>query len=100
MVSKGGCEIGVSMRIGFGEITSVWNDPWIRHLPNFRVQSMIMQGLEDLKVSDLLFEPSRWNEEFIHHILSPIEAPIVCGQLLSRSQEHAFPIWHHSSSRL
>ena len=24
----------------------------------------------------------------------------MCGQLLSRSQEHDFPIWHHSSSRL
>ena len=46
---------------------------------------MIMQGLEDLKVFDLLSEPSRWNEEFIQQILSPIEAPIVCGQLLSWS---------------
>ena len=61
---------------------------------------MIMQGLEDLKASDLLLEPGRWNEEFIYHILSPIEAPIVCGQLLSRLQEHDFPIWHHSSSGL
>ena len=85
------------MRIGSYEITSVWNDPWIRHLPNFQVQSMIMQGLEDLNVSDFLLEPSRWNEEFIHEIFSPIEAPIVCGQLISRSQEHDFPIWHHSS---
>ena len=79
------------MRIGSDEITSVWNDPWVRNLPNFRVQSMIMQGLEDLKVSDLLLELGRWNEEFIHHILSSIEAPIVCGQLLYRSQEHDFP---------
>ena len=56
---------------------------------------MIMQGLKDLKVSDLLLEPGRWNEEFIHQILSLIEAPIVCRQLLSRLQEHDFPIWHH-----
>ena len=34
--------LGNRMRIRFGEITSVWNDPWVRHLPNFRVQSMIM----------------------------------------------------------
>ena len=46
---------------------------------------MIMQGLEDLKVFDLLLEPGRWNEEFINQILSPIKAPIVCGLLLSRS---------------
>ena len=85
-------KLGYRMRIGSGEITSVWNDPWVRHLPNFRVQSMIMQGLEDLKVFDLLLEPSRWNEEFIHQILSLIEASIVCGQLLSRSQEPDFPI--------
>ena len=50
------------MRIGSDEITIVWNDPWVRHLPNFRVQSMVMQGLEDLKVSDLLLEPGCWNE--------------------------------------
>ena len=87
--------MGYHMRIGSGEITSVWNDPWVRHLPNFRVQSMIMQGLEDLKVSDLLLELGRWNEELIHQILSLIEAPIVCGQLLSQSQEHDFPIRHH-----
>ena len=92
--------LGCRMRIGFREMTSVLNDPWVRHLPNFWVQSTIMQGLEDLKVSDLLLEPGHWNEEFIHHILSPIEALIVCGQLLSLSQEHDFPIWHHSSSRL
>ena len=61
---------------------------------------MIMQGLEDFKVSDLLLELGRWNEEFIHQILSPIEAPIACRRLLSRSQEHDFPIWHHSSSEL
>ena len=61
---------------------------------------MIMQGLEDLKVFYLLLEPSRWKEEFIHQILSPIEAPIVCGQLLSRSQENDFPIGHHLSSGL
>ena len=48
----------------------------------------------------MLLEPGRWNEEFIHQILSPIKAPIVCGQLLSRSQKHDFPIWHHSSSGL
>ena len=58
--------LGYRMRIRSSEITSVWNDPWVRHLPNFRVQSMIMQGLEDLKVFDLLLEPSHWNEEFIH----------------------------------
>ena len=58
--------LGYRMKIGSGEITSVWNDPWVRHLPNFWVQSMIMQGLEDLKVYDLLLEPGRWNEEFIH----------------------------------
>ena len=69
--------LGYRMRIGSIEITSVWNDPWVRQLPNFRVQSMIMQGLEDLKVFDLLLEPGHWNEEFIHHILSPIEAPYV-----------------------
>ena len=77
--------LGYRMRIRSGEITSVWNNPWVRHLHNFWVQSMIMQGLEDLKVSDLLLEPGHWNEEFIHQILSPIEAPIVCGQLLSQS---------------
>ena len=93
-------KLGYPMRIGYGEITSVWNDPWVRHLLIFWVQSMIMQGLEDLKVSDLLLEPGRWNKEFIYHILSLIEAPIVCGQLLSQSQEHDFPIWHHSSSGL
>ena len=82
--------LGYRMRIGSGKITSVWNE--VRHLPNFRVQSMIMQGLEDLKVSNFLLELGRWNEEFIHLILSPIEAPIVCGQLLSRSQEQDFPI--------
>ena len=58
--------LGYRMRIRSGEITSVWNDLWVRHMPTFRVQSMIMQGLEDLKVFDLLLEPSRWNEEFIH----------------------------------
>ena len=52
-------KLGYRMRIGSGEITSVWNDPWVRHLPNFRVQSIIMQGLEDMKVSDLLLEPGR-----------------------------------------
>ena len=92
--------LGYRMRIGFGEITNVWNDPWVRHLPNFQVQSMIMQGLEDFMVFDLSLEPGRWNEEFIHQILSSIEALIVCGQLLSRSQVHDFPIWHHSSSGL
>ena len=58
------------MRIGSCEITIVWNDPWVRHLLNFRVQSMIMRGLKDLMVSDLLLEPGRWNEEFIHKILN------------------------------
>ena len=58
--------LGYRMRIRSSEITSVWNYPWVRHLPNFQVQSMIMQGLEDLKVSDLLLELSRQNEEFIH----------------------------------
>ena len=47
------------LKIGFGKITSIWNDPWVRDLPNFLVQSMIMHGLEDLKVSNLLLEPGR-----------------------------------------
>ena len=58
--------LGYRMRIGSSEITSVWNDPWVRHLPNFRVQYMIMQGFEDFKVSDLLLELGCLNEEFIH----------------------------------
>ena len=48
--------LGYRMKIGYGKITSVWNDPWVRDLPNFQVQYMIMYGLEDLKVSDLLLE--------------------------------------------
>ena len=71
-------KLGYHMRIGSGDITSVWNDQWVRHLPNFRVQSMMMKGLEELKVSDLLLELGRWNEELSHQILSPIEALIVC----------------------
>ena len=63
-------KLGYIMRIGSGEISSVWNESWVRHLPNFRVQYMIMQGLEALKVFDLLLEPGCWNEEFIHQILS------------------------------
>ena len=27
--------LGYRMRIRSGEITSVWNDSWVRHLPNF-----------------------------------------------------------------
>ena len=58
--------LGYRMRIGSSEITSVWNDPWVRHLPNFHVQYMIMQSFEDFKVSDLLLELGCLNEEFIH----------------------------------
>ena len=35
--SKEVMRLGYRMRIGSSEITSVWNDPWVRHLPNLWV---------------------------------------------------------------
>lgn len=57
-----------------------------------------MHGLEDLKVSELMEAPGKWDTNFIQQIFSPVEAHHISSLILSHHSIEDVPIWHYSHS--
>lgn len=50
----------------------MWRYPWIKNDDSFYTQSQCPEGLEDLRVSDILEVNARvWNEELLSQLFSP-----------------------------
>ncbi|KAK6152121.1 hypothetical protein DH2020_014756 [Rehmannia glutinosa] len=88
---------GIRWNIGSGDGVRVWHDPWLPSDLNFRVQSAIPAGLEDLRVRDLFLENSnRWDVELISNLFNENEAKLIKSIPLCQHSRPDRLVWHHS----
>lgn len=60
MESQGLVRRGVRWKIGSGNNVAIWSSPWIRDDQDFFIRTPCPEGLEDLKVSDLIKSEGRF----------------------------------------
>ncbi|KAK1376038.1 hypothetical protein POM88_032231 [Heracleum sosnowskyi] len=62
---------GSVLKVGNGEDISIWNDPWIPVYGSTRVQTSVVQGLEDAKVSNLFKTGlNEWDYDLLRDIFN------------------------------
>nr|DAD30368.1 TPA_asm: hypothetical protein HUJ06_009219 [Nelumbo nucifera] len=90
-------EKGYRWRIGNGQHIRVWDDPWLKEMGNFKVDSPRVEGLEDIVVSDLWIPGHKeWDVEMIHEIFGPRDASAILNIPLSYASQEDRLIWHFS----
>ena len=46
-------DMGIRWRFGNGMNIKVWQDPWITNNPNFKLTTLVIEGVEELQVASL-----------------------------------------------
>nr|DAD33244.1 TPA_asm: hypothetical protein HUJ06_012095 [Nelumbo nucifera] len=81
-------EKGCRWRIGNEQHICVWDDPWLKEMGNFKVDSPRVEGLEDIVVSDLWIQGHKeWDVEMIHELFGPRDASAILNIPLSYASQ-------------
>lgn len=82
-------------QVGTGADTSVWFDPWIPRPHTFRPCLPVMEGLEDMKVEDLIDPVTcEWMLDWLEELLTPDEVELIQKIPLSMRRPLDRMIWH------
>ncbi|KAK1349804.1 hypothetical protein POM88_054767 [Heracleum sosnowskyi] len=83
-------------RIGNGQNTNAFRDPWIPRPPSFLP---IMKGLnEELKVSELIQQPGKWNRDLIQQLYLIPDSQIILSVPLSPFDHEDSWLWHYNKN--
>ena len=85
---------GVKWRVGCGEDISVWNDAWLPSPTQTRVSSHVVQGFEDMKVSELIDPVThKWDQNLLHGLFTPHEAKLIASIPLYLNKVEDVVVW-------
>lgn len=87
-------EKGAMKVVGKGNTISIWKDPWVPTLPNFRVLQTQNTENEDLRVVYDLMQGDRWNVELLNSTFSTWEAQAIMCIPVTRYAEEDGWTWH------
>ncbi|CAN1292337.1 hypothetical protein LINPERPRIM_LOCUS21521 [Linum perenne] len=63
---------GYRWLIGDGQSIRVWTDQWLKDEVNKRIQTLMVQGMEELRVCDLWMSGTReWDEGLLEIFFEP-----------------------------
>ncbi|KAL6194442.1 hypothetical protein ACLB2K_035526 [Fragaria x ananassa] len=86
---------GIRYQIGSGSDVSVWQDPWIPRPYTFRPYSGMMEGLEKLKVADLIDPDNReWMRDWLEELFFANEVELIMRIPLSKRNREDKLVWH------
>ncbi|KAL6133592.1 hypothetical protein ACLB2K_065827 [Fragaria x ananassa] len=86
---------GVRYQISTGENVSVWDDPWIPRPHTFKPYSGVMEGLEELKVVDLIDPDSlEWMVDLLEELFFDDEVDMIKKIPLSVRNPPDRLVWH------
>ncbi|XP_062011862.1 uncharacterized protein LOC133728462 [Rosa rugosa] len=89
---------GVRYQVGTGSNISMWFDPWIPRPHTFKPFSGVMEGLEGLRVSDLIDPESReWMHEWLEELFTVEEMELIRKIPLSRRSPDDRLVWHYDN---
>ncbi|PRQ56718.1 putative RNA-directed DNA polymerase [Rosa chinensis] len=94
-------EKGMRFQVGDGESIRVWDDPWVPVPYSFRPYSPVMEGLEELRVADLIDPITKdWLVDFMGELFTAGEVEKMACIPLSLRGAHDRLIWHYTKSGL
>ncbi|KAK1353645.1 zf-RVT domain-containing protein [Heracleum sosnowskyi] len=87
---------GLRRRIGNGQNTNAFKDPWIPRPPSFLP---IMNGLnEEMKVSELIQQPGKWNRDLIQQLYLIPDSQLILSVPLSPFDHEDSWLWHYNKN--
>ncbi|KAL6226980.1 hypothetical protein ACLB2K_000939 [Fragaria x ananassa] len=92
-------EKGMRFQVGNGVDISVWHDRWIPVPYGFKPYSEPMEGLDDLKVVDLLDPDERgWQINLLRELFTEHEVELIAKIPLSLGNPNDRLVWHFDKS--
>ncbi|XP_062028747.1 uncharacterized protein LOC133744696 [Rosa rugosa] len=86
---------GMRFQVGSGHDISVWDDKWLPVPYNFKPFSLPMEGLEDLKVVDLIDpDVKAWQLDLLQELFTPHEVDVIASIPLSLRHTEDRLVWH------
>ena len=78
---------GARWRVGCGDAISVWNDAWLPSKTHPRIESQVVSGFEEMKVSALI-DPitKKWDPNMLNGLFTPLEAELILSVPLVKIQ--------------
>ncbi|PON46295.1 hypothetical protein TorRG33x02_326520 [Trema orientale] len=87
---------GIRWRVGSGEKTRVFADPWLPKPTSFKI--LLVPVTSILLVKDLLLALRIWNDTMIKNNLLPIDGDLIRSIPLSLVEREDDLIWHYDPS--
>ncbi|KAL6131080.1 hypothetical protein ACLB2K_069458 [Fragaria x ananassa] len=86
---------GIRFQVGSGQNISVWHDHWLPRPCTFKPYSGMMEGLEDLKVADLIDPDSReWMMDWLKELFMKDDVEMIRRIPLSFRLPEDKLVWH------
>ena len=91
---------GARWRVGCGDAISVWNDAWLPSKTHPRIESQVVSGLEELKVSALI-DPTtkKWDHNMLNGLFTPLETELILSIPLCQNTVEDTVVWPFTPSR-
>jgi hypothetical protein len=90
---------GCRWRVGLGNLIHVWNDAWIKDDSCRVVETPVIEGLENMRVSDLMIpKERRWDWNLLEALFLPRDVLAISSIPLSASVLKGKRIWHFSKN--
>jgi hypothetical protein len=87
--------------LGNGEKVSVWNYPWLRNENQAYITTPMIEGREDMKVSELIdHDIGKWNITLIQHFFNPWDVAEILKIPLNLLHKEDEQIWKLSRQGL
>ncbi|KAL6138049.1 hypothetical protein ACLB2K_063335 [Fragaria x ananassa] len=92
---------GLRFQFGNGESISVWDDPWIPLPYSFRLYSLPMEDIEELRVYDLIDpDTGDWNVWLLNELFMGNEVDNIAQIALSNGVGEDRMVWHFDNKGL
>ena len=85
--------------MGCGDAISVWNDAWLPSNVHLRIESQVVLGFEDMKVSALI-DPTtkKWDSNMLNELFTTQEAELISSIPLCPNVVEDVVVWPFTPS--
>ena len=90
---------GAQWRVGYGDAISVWNDAWLPSKSHPRIESQVVPGFEEMKVSAFI-DPitKKWDSYLLNGLFTPQEAKLILSIPLCQNAVEDTVVWPFTPS--
>ncbi|XP_050241310.1 uncharacterized protein LOC126690232 [Quercus robur] len=90
---------GAWWRLGCGDAISVWNNAWLPSKTHPRIESQVVNGFEEMKVSALI-DPitKKWDSNMLNGLFTPQEAELILSIPLCPNAVEDTVVWPFTPS--